>query len=90
MNGQVASIGTPVGLGDCITTELAGESIFSVGADAFLVRGASEVELSGDGVVAQTLSVLTAISVIMKALPAAQTSQSAFKRMKNCYSLTTV
>jgi hypothetical protein len=59
VNGQVASIGMPVGLGDCIATELAGEGIFSVGADAFLVRGASEVELSGDGVVAQTLSILT-------------------------------
>ena len=59
VNGQVASIGTPVSLGDRITTELDGEGVFSVGADAFLVRGASEVELSGNGVVAQTLSVLT-------------------------------
>ena len=59
INGQVASIGMPVGLGDRVTTELDGEGIFIVGADAFLVRGASEVELSGEGVVAQSLTVLT-------------------------------
>lgn len=59
VNGQVAIPGTLVGLGDRITTELDGEGVFVVGADAFLVRGASEVELSGSGVVAETLSVLT-------------------------------
>ena len=59
VNGQIATVGTPVGLGDRITTELDGEGVFIVGADAFLVRGASEVELSGEGTVAETLSVLT-------------------------------
>jgi hypothetical protein len=59
VNGQIAVVGTPVGLDDRITTELDGEGVFIVGADAFLVRGASEVELSGEGVVADTLSVVT-------------------------------
>jgi hypothetical protein len=59
VNGQIATVGTPVGLGDRITTELDGEGVFIVGTDAFLVRGASEVELSGEGAVAETLSVLT-------------------------------
>jgi hypothetical protein len=59
VNGEVAIIGTPIGLGDLITTAGDSEAVFSVGADAFSIRGSSEVELSGNGVIAQTLSVLT-------------------------------
>lgn len=45
INGLPAGLGTDVGPGDVITTDVSGGGVFVFGENAFLVRGGSEIEL---------------------------------------------
>jgi len=48
VNGKPANMNTVIGHSDRIETAKDGQLIFVVGKDAFLMRGASKLELSGD------------------------------------------
>ena len=58
VNGEPASVGTPVRGGDVVTTGAGGEAVFVLGRDAALVRGDARVEVNGAGFVS-VLRVLT-------------------------------
>lgn len=59
VNGRPAAVGTPVKLGDTIETGADGFTIFIVSRDAYLLRESSKLELSGSGVAAQVLRLIT-------------------------------
>lgn len=60
VNGQPAAMNTQIGANDHIETSGDGQLIFIVGKDAFLMRGNSKLELSGDqGVLVSGLRLLS-------------------------------
>ena len=75
VNGRPAHAGTPVNLGDRVTTGRLSQTVIVVGSDAFLVRAKSTIEVKGsDGVLkellvasGQVLSVFSKKPVVIKA-----------------------
>jgi len=78
VNGAAARVGTPVGLGDRISTGGDSQAVIVVGADAFLIRSNTSIEVKGreglltDMIVAtgQVLSVFSKKPVAIKAASA--------------------
>ena len=78
VNGAAARVGTPVGLGDRISTGGDSQAVVVVGADAFLMRSNTSIEVKGreglltDMIVAtgQVLSVFSKKPVAIKAASA--------------------
>jgi hypothetical protein len=59
VNGLPATLTTPIHAGDHIRTGSSGRIIFVVGADAFLLRDNSELQLEGDGLPIRGMRMLT-------------------------------
>jgi hypothetical protein len=59
VNGAPAKIGTPVNVGDTVTTGAKSEVIFVVGEDAFLLRENGRLTIAGEGGLATRLRVLS-------------------------------
>jgi hypothetical protein len=59
VNGKPAERGTPVKPGDTVSTAAKSYATFTVGDDAFLVRGDTKVELGGSGPLVSLARVLT-------------------------------
>jgi hypothetical protein len=59
VNGQPAQRGTPVKVGDTVTTSGKSYATFVVNQDAFLLRGNSKLELGGDGVLVTLARIVT-------------------------------
>lgn len=59
VNGQPVAAATRIGAGDRVEAGAGGQIIFVVGADAFLMRENSRVELAGSGSIVNTLRVVT-------------------------------
>jgi|GEM_PF-107270 len=59
VNGVLAGKGTPVKAGDKVTTGKNGQAVFVVGRDAFLLRESGEIALQGEGVLVNTLRVIS-------------------------------
>jgi hypothetical protein len=57
VNGRDAKVGTPVALGDRISTGSKSQAVIVLGADAFLLRSDTALELKGSGGVLSELSV---------------------------------
>lgn len=55
VNGQQADLGTRIGVNDQVETGPGAQAIFVVGQDAFLLRGNSQLQLSGKAKFAQRL-----------------------------------
>ena len=71
VNGQAASTATRIAAGDRIETGAGGQIIFVVGADAFILRENSRVELGGSNVVVSAARLATGalLSVFGKGTP---------------------
>lgn len=71
VNGQAASTATRIAAGDRIETGAGGQIIFVVGADAFILRENSRVELGGSNVLVNTarLAAGALLSVFGKGAP---------------------
>ena len=48
VNGKIARVGTPVVVGDKVSTGNASQAVVVVGSDAFLMRGQTTIEFRGD------------------------------------------
>ena len=59
VNGQPATAETRIGASDRVETGPGAQAIFVVGADAFLLRANSRLELAGDGLVINAMRVAT-------------------------------
>ena len=59
VNGRDAAVGTPVALGDRISTGPRSQAVVVVGSDAFLLRGDTSLEVKGSGGTLSELSVAT-------------------------------
>lgn len=59
VNGQPATAQTRIGASDRVETGPGAQAIFVVGADAFLLRANSRLELAGDGLVINAMRVAT-------------------------------
>ena len=59
VNGQQAKRGTPIRPGDTVSTGGGSYATFVVAQDAFLLRGSSRLELSGDGIAVTVARVIT-------------------------------
>lgn len=59
VNGVAASEETRIGSNDKVVTGPGGQAIFVVGKDAFLLREKSELQLGGDGLLVDSLRLLT-------------------------------
>ena len=56
VNGRPARIGTPVNLGDRVSTGKSSQAVIVVGSDAFLLRSQTTIEVGGrDGVLSEML-----------------------------------
>jgi len=56
VNGKAARVGTPVGLGDRIATGRDSQAVVVVGADAFLLRSQTTIEVKGrEGILSEML-----------------------------------
>jgi len=56
VNGNAARVGTPVGLGDRIATGRDSQAVVVVGADAFLLRSQTTIEVKGrEGILSEML-----------------------------------
>jgi hypothetical protein len=59
VNGQAARVGTPVALGDRIATGRDSQAVIVVGADAFLLRAQTTIEVNGGGGVLKDMLIST-------------------------------
>ncbi|HEX7558545.1 MAG TPA: hypothetical protein VF386_05070 [Usitatibacter sp.] len=59
INGRAAHVGTPVNLGDRVSTGRGSQAVIVVGSDAFLVRANTVIEVKGSGGVLSDLVVAT-------------------------------
>ena len=59
LNGRAAHVGTPVNLGDRVSTGRGSQAVIVVGSDAFLVRANTVIEVKGSGGVLSDLVVAT-------------------------------
>jgi len=59
VNGQAANADTLVSPGDVLHTGPGGQAIFVVGKDAFILRGNSELHLSGDNLLVESMRLVT-------------------------------
>jgi hypothetical protein len=56
VNGRAARVGTPVVLGDRISTGSSSQAVIVIGSDAFLMRSQTEIEVKGrEGVLSEML-----------------------------------
>jgi hypothetical protein len=56
VNGRAAQVGTPVNLGDRISTGAASQAVIVVGSDAFLLRSQTIIEVQGrEGILSEML-----------------------------------
>ncbi len=78
VDGQPASLDTRIGAGSHIRTGDASRIIFVVGADAFLLRANSELQLEGEGLLVRGLRMLSGrlLSVFGKSQSSRQLSTS--------------
>jgi hypothetical protein len=58
VNGRDAAVGTPVALGDRVSTGAGSQAVVVVGSDAFLLRSNTSIEVKGSGALSE-LSVAT-------------------------------
>ncbi len=59
VNGKAATLATPVAVNDTVETGKAGQAIFVVGSDAFILRDNSKLQMQGSGVFANQLRLFT-------------------------------
>ena len=59
VNGQTADLETRIKGGDTVSTSENSEVVFAVGADSFILRSNSEMEIEGGGFFVDTLRMLT-------------------------------
>jgi hypothetical protein len=76
VNGRRADENTRIRAGDTVRTGAGGEIVFAVGADAFLLRSASELQISGSDFFVDSLRILTGrlLSVFARRKPDQQLS----------------
>ncbi len=59
VNGKRANMDTKIGASDVVTTGRSSHVVFAVGKDAFVLRSNSRLELSGSGLLINTLRLVT-------------------------------